>query len=243
MDFSMGDKTLVKHFLSLTETVLTTKQARQAADFLKELVMSDFLEALEKAEDKLEFLNKEPSRWFWLDKDYSYNNWFYNYDRINDNIILEKWGLVLNELKIKGTQKIILQNKDYATYLDFICLKRDFIKIIEPTTERRVDQTWKWLGVIRGFSIFKKALTNKNGFLEQNSEFSKKMELKKESDKIIIAVKRDKKILDKLIKKILKTEKNSEFLLSGYQKNAREKHILTVDHSVLTIIRLIEMRF
>ena len=48
MDFSMGDKTLVKHFLSLTETFLTTKQARQAADFLKELVMSDFLEALEK---------------------------------------------------------------------------------------------------------------------------------------------------------------------------------------------------
>ena len=85
----------------------------------------------------------------------------------------------------------------------------------------------------------------KKWFFDELQKHKQKFEenLKKESDKIIIAVKRDKKFLDKLIKKILKTEKNSEFLLSGYQQNAREKHILTVDHSVLTIIRLIEMRF
>ena len=97
-----------------------------------------------------------------------------------------------------------------------------------------------------------KTITRSNFFVLEKKWFFDKLQkhkqkfeenLKKESDKIIIAVKRDKKILDKLIKKILKIEKNSEFLLSGYQKNTREKHILTVDHSVLTIIRLIEMRF
>ena len=87
MNLGMTNKTLVKYFLELTETSLTEKQAETAAEIIREAVKKDFLEALEKSEDKLEFLNNEAKEQFWSDTDHCAGNWFFNYGRIHDHII------------------------------------------------------------------------------------------------------------------------------------------------------------
>ena len=87
MNLGMTNKTLVKYFLDLTETSLTEKQASEAAELIKNKVKEEFLIELEKATDKLDFLNRFSKKWFWTDNDHSTTDWFYNFNRINDSII------------------------------------------------------------------------------------------------------------------------------------------------------------
>lgn len=242
MDFGLTDKTLVLHFLSLTETALTAKQAREAANIIKDLVKKEFLEQLESAPDKLNFLNSELYNFFWTHNDHRSANWFYDFNRINDDLVLKHWDAVKEKLGIQSVQIITIEKKEYRTYLDYLALKKKIFKLIE---EKRELYRWEWRGTLREITPFKKALTKKDDSLNYNSEFLKKLEFKKTSNKTLIVIKRNNKQLEQFIKDVLKAKKESVIYFKKKQENKREKQEieLELNYGRLMSIRLQEMRF
>ena len=243
MDFGLTDKTIVKHFLTLTETVLTTKQARQAADLIKEKAKTLFLEKLEATENKLDFLDRFSKEFFWTDNFHSERNWYNDYNKINDGFVLDNWDFVKAELGIESTQIIIIEKKEYRTLLDYKAMLWDLLEL--KSGKENLTSYWKWDGVFRALTPYKKSLTKKNGSLNINSEFIKKIQLKTESDKTRVVIKRDNDTLNYFIKSLFKAKKDSVGYLQ--EKASRERNtelaVLHINLDKLTVIRLTEMRF
>lgn len=236
----MTSKTLVKHFLELTETSLTEKQAIEASEIIKEEVKKEFLEALEKAENKLDFLNNNTKKWFWSYNDHSESNWFYNFNRIHDSIIKKKWDLVKEKLGIEKFQIVEISGKEYETYLHLLLAKEEILTIVKKGATTEYLSRWEKLPRLREITPLKKSIFKKNGEINRNSEIYKKIELSKTSKKFKLKVKRDIKHLKKIIFLFKEKVRETKIEKGRYDKYELE---LKLNENILGILWLKERKF
>ena len=240
MNLGMTNKTLVKYFLELTETSLTEKQASEAAELIRKKVKEEFLMELEKATDKLDFLNRFSKKWFWTDSYHSTTNWFYNFNRINDSIIKENWDFVKKEFGIEKFQIVEITGKEYETYLHLVLAKKDILSLVKKGTETEAFYYWEKSRKIREITPLKKSIFKKDGTINYNSEIYKKIELSAKSKKIKFVIKRDLKFLIKTIFSLKKTARETVF---ERKRNSNEEIELKLNESVLAILWLKERTF
>lgn len=240
MNLGMTNKTLVKHFLELTETSLTEKQASEAAELIRKKAKKEFLMELEKATDKLDFLNRFSKKWFWTDNDHSAANWFYEFNRINDSIIKENWNFIKKELGIEKLQIVEITGKEYETYLHLVLAKKGILNLVKKGTETEAFYYWEKSRKIREVTPLKKSIFKKDGTINYNSEIYKKIELSAKSKKIKFIIKRDIKFLIKTIFSLKKTVREAVF---EKKRNSDEEIELKLNENVLAIIWLKERTF
>ena len=240
MNLGMTNKTLVKYFLELTETSLTEKQASEAVELIKAKVKEEFLIELEKATDKLDFLNRFSKKWFWTDNDHSTTDWFYGFNRINDSIIKENWDFVKKELGIEKFQIVEITGKEYETYLHLLLAEKDVLNLVKKGTEREAFSYWEKSRKIREVTPLKKSIFKKDGTINHNSEIYKKIELSTKSKKIKFVIKRDLKFLIKTIFSLKKVVRETVF---EKKRNSNEEIELKLNESVLAILWLKERTF